>query len=71
LSTHSADLLSDEGIAPEEVLLLEPSGEGTEVTVAKDDEQVKELLKAGASIAETVVPRTAPKRVTRLSLFGD
>jgi len=71
LSTHSADLLSDEGIAPEEVLLLEPSEEGTEVRVAQEDEQVRDLLKAGATIAETVLPRTAPKRVTQLSLFGD
>lgn len=71
LSTHSADFLSDEGIAPDEVLLLEPSEEGTEVRVAQDDEQVRDLLKAGATIAETVLPRTAPKRATQLSLFGE
>lgn len=71
VSTHSADLLSDEGIAPEEVLLLDPSKEGTEVRVAKQDEQIRELLKAGATIAETVLPRTAPKRAIQLALFGD
>ena len=34
VSTHSADLLADEGIAPEEVLLLTPSNEETHVTLA-------------------------------------
>lgn len=71
LSTHSPDLLSDEGIAPEEVLLLEPSKEGTTVFIAKYDKEVRALLNAGASIADTVIPRTAPKRVLQLSLFGE
>jgi predicted ATPase len=71
LSTHSADLLSDEGIAPEEVLMLEPTKEGTEVRVAKNDKQVKRLLEGGATLAETVLPRTAPKRASQLALFGE
>jgi hypothetical protein len=32
VSTHSMDLLSDPGIDGREVLLLEPSAEGTSVT---------------------------------------
>lgn len=71
LSTHSPDLLSDEGIASEEVLLLEPSKEGTTVSVAKYDKEVRSLLDSGLSIADTVIPRTAPKRVLQLSLFGE
>lgn len=71
LSTHSADLLSDEGIAPEEVLLLEPSREGTTITVATEDKQVRSLLDSGLTLAETVVPRTAPKRAEQLALFGE
>jgi predicted ATPase len=71
LSTHSADLLSDEGIAPEEVLMLEPTKEGTDVRVAKSDKQVKRLLEGGATLAETVLPRTAPKRASQLALFGE
>ncbi|MGH7324985.1 MAG: AAA family ATPase [Candidatus Rokuibacteriota bacterium] len=71
LSTHSPDLLSDEGIAPEEVLLLEPSKEDTAVTVAWDDDQVRRLLEGGATLAETVLPRTAPAQAAQLSFFGD
>jgi predicted ATPase len=71
LSTHSADLLADEGIAPEEVLLLEPTKEGTEIRTARSDKQVKRLLDAGATISETVLPRTAPRRAAQLALFGE
>lgn len=70
LSTHSPDLLSDPGIAPEEVLLIEPSHEGSTVVVATDDKEVRQLLKGGATIAETVIPRTAPSGAEQLSLFG-
>jgi predicted ATPase len=71
VSSHSAELLSDEGIAPEEVLLLEPTGEGTIVRLATDDAQIRALLEGGASMAEAVLPRTAPAGTEQLSLFGD
>jgi len=71
LSTHSPELLSDEGIAPEEVLLLTPSEEDTQITPAREDEEVKALLDAGATLAETVLPRTAPAKATQLALFGE
>lgn len=71
VSTHSADLLSDEGIAPEEVLLLQPTAEDTRVTRATDDSQVRALLDGGSTMAEAVLPRVAPKSADQLSLFAD
>lgn len=71
VSTHSPELLSDSGIAPEEVLLLRPTAEDTLVGVASDDEQVRRLLSGGTSLAEAVIPRTAPRLVDQLSLFAD
>jgi len=71
VSTHSADLLSDEGIAPEEVLLLTPSQEGTRVSLATADQEIKALLEGGLSIADAVLPRTAPQNAQQLALFGD
>ncbi len=71
LSTHSADLLSDEGIGAEEVLVLEPLKEGTQVQVAKDVRQIRELLEGGLSMADAVIPRTAPADAGQLALFGD
>lgn len=71
LSTHSADLLSDQGIAAEEVLLLEPSKEGTAVLVAAEDAEVRALLQGGVPMGEVVLPRTAPRGASQLSLFGN
>jgi predicted ATPase len=69
VSTHSADLLSDEGIAPEEVLFLEVTAEDTKVHRASDDGQIRALYQSGVPMAEAVLPRTAPKAVQQLSLF--
>jgi predicted ATPase len=71
VSTHSADLLADEGIAAEEVLLLEPSKEETQVSLASDDVQIRALLEGGAAMADAVLPRTAPPHARQLALFSD
>lgn len=71
VSTHSPDLLVDEGIAPEEVLLLSPTDNGTDVAVSADDKEIAALIAGGASLAEAVVPATAPRRLEQLSLFSD
>ncbi|MDI9432836.1 MAG: AAA family ATPase [Planctomycetota bacterium] len=69
ISTHSADLLSDKGIGGEEVLLLTPGLEGTEVQVASAIQEVRDLLEEGFSAAEAVIPRTEPKSGEQLLLF--
>ncbi len=71
LSTHSVDLLSDEGISAGEVILLEPTQDDTRVIVAGSDEQVRALIEGGIPMGEAVLPRTAPRCVNQLSLFGD
>lgn len=71
LSTHSPDLLRDEGVGLDEVLLLRPSGEGTEVTPASAFKEIRTLLDGGITLAEAVVPKTRPARAEQLTLFGD
>ena len=71
LSTHSPDLLRDEGIGVDEVLLLRPSGEGTEVTLAGKFQDVRDLLDGGGSLADVVIPKTRPQSADQLSLFAD
>jgi len=71
ISTHSADLLSDKGIGGEEVLLLMPDYEGTNVETASSMRDVKSLLDGGFSVAEAVIPKTEPKNLVQLSLFND
>ena len=61
LSTHSPDLLSDKGIGGEEVLILEPGTEGTMVHAASSNEEIKNLLDSGLSIADAALPTTNPQ----------
>ncbi|MBM4345910.1 MAG: AAA family ATPase [Deltaproteobacteria bacterium] len=72
VSTHSASLLSDSSIAAEEVLMLRPTSEQTELTLAASQADVRALLQAGISIGEAVLPRVAPPRPEQLLLkFGE
>lgn len=71
LSTHSPDLLRDEGIGLDEVLLLVPGSEGTDVTTAGSHREIRDLLDGGLSLADVVIPRTRPERAEQLTLFGD
>jgi predicted ATPase len=68
VSTHSNDLLRDEGIGLDEVLVLQPSAEGTTIRPAGDFGEVKDLLDGGLSLAEAVLPRTRPAHAEQLSL---
>lgn len=70
ISTHSAELFGDRGIAAEEVALLKPHGsEGTEVERASETESIRLLLEGGMTIAEAVLPMTAPGSVSQLVFF--
>ena len=67
ITTHSYDILSNEGIAPEEVLLLTNSPEGTEVEVLSNVEKAKNILAAGCSMADVVMPLTKPWSIESMS----
>lgn len=64
LSTHSHDLLMDEGIASEEVLLVEPGNEGSVVVTGATQGEVKQLMESGIPASEAVLSRTLnPKQL--------
>lgn len=71
LSTHSPDLLRDEGIGLDEVLLLRPGSEGTEVAPASAFQEIRDLLQGGMTLADAVIPKTRPAHADQLTLFGD
>lgn len=71
LSTHSPDLLADPGIGKDEVFLLVPSKEGTDINSAAAFKDVAVLLESGFSMSEAVMPKTEPARTEQLPLFGD
>lgn len=70
VSSHSAELFGDRGIKPSEVALLRPRGsEGTVLELASDKQEVRLLLEGGMSIADAVLPLTAPAKIEQLALF--
>jgi predicted ATPase len=70
MTTHSPELLRDEGIALDEVLVLLPSPDGTTVRFARDFEEIKELLEAGIGLAESVPSKTSPSATARINAMG-
>lgn len=65
ISTHSEDLLGDKGIAAEEVLRLEPGKDGTRILPADAGE--REMVRLGLSVAEAILPKSAPKNIDQLA----
>jgi hypothetical protein len=70
LSTHSAELLSEPGIGGEEILMLIPGVEGTQVKPAASVPEIRQLLEDGMSVADAVLPHTEPERASQLELFA-
>ena len=70
ISTHSMDLLSDPGIDGREILLLEPSAEGTAITAVSQIADLSRLLGAGLTAGEVVLPRTRPSQLDFFSSLG-
>jgi predicted ATPase len=68
VSTHSADILHDEGIGLDEVLLLQPREEGTSVQPASSLTEVKMLLEQDYNLADAIIPHTRPEKVHQLLL---
>jgi hypothetical protein len=50
-------------------MMLLPGKEGTLANLASENPQARELLKSGFSIAEAVLPLTAPADIGQISLF--
>lgn len=71
VSTHSTDLLADEGIGLDEVLLLKPSPDGTSVQLASAFEEICFLLKGGSTLAEAIIPKTRPDNPEQLPFFAE
>lgn len=67
ITTHSEALLQDKSIDPREVIRLEPTQDGTRIVEAS--EQDKKLVKAGYSVAETMLPKVKPANIDQFPLF--
>jgi predicted ATPase len=67
VSTHSEALLSNKGIDPKNVLILEPAREGTKIRTVNEKEE--RLLQDGFSVADVLMPEVTLATVGQLSHF--
>lgn len=71
LTTHSSDLLEDEGLGKDEIVVLHPGQEGTEARLGSEIPDIQAMLDVGLSLADILEPATEPPEVQRLpSLFA-
>jgi predicted ATPase len=68
LSTHSYDLLNNNGINAKEVIIIKPEREGTSAENVETIQEIKQLLDSGLSPAEVVLPFTKAPDVDQLYL---
>lgn len=66
ITTHSYEMLSNKGIGRNEVLVLKNTEEGTTVVAVEKIKQIRQILDAGLSIADAVLPLTKPEHLERL-----
>jgi predicted ATPase len=71
VSTHSPELLRDEGIGLHEVFLLQPGPEGTVVRPAGDFEEIRTLVDSGLALEEAVLPKTSPTTAHGIALVKE
>lgn len=67
VTTHSYEMLSHNGIRMSEVLVLETSNEGTSVKTASRIESIKNMVEAGLSIGDAVIPYVKPSTASQMS----
>jgi len=67
ITTHSYDMLSNAGIGSEEVVLLKPSKEGTQVINAASLDDVNAELEVGFTIADAIIPHTKPEKIESIN----
>lgn len=67
ITTHSYDILSSNGIDESEVVVLRNHAEGTRAEVIADIKEAKEVLDAGLTMADAVLPMSRPEHVRDIS----
>ena len=67
ITTHSYDILANEGIDEKEVILLQNNAEGTIAQVIADVKNAKDVLDAGFTMADAVLPLTKPGNVHNMA----
>lgn len=67
ISTHSDSLMADDGISANEVLLVRPVKEGSEVILGADNAEIRGAMQLGLTPAEAIMPITS---MSQIELFA-
>lgn len=67
ISTHSDEMMSDEGIGPNEIILVRTAAEGSEVILGADLMEIRSALDAGLTAADVIMPMTAKAQIDLFS----
>lgn len=68
ITTHSNELLSDSGISYNEIVMIVPQSEGSNIKNVSEITEIKALLDAGFSPSDAILPSTAPQNVEQMAL---
>lgn len=63
ISTHSDLLMSDDGISANEVLLVRPIREGSEVILGADNAAICDAMQSGLTPADAIMPMTSMEQI--------
>lgn len=67
LSTHSVELLEDEGISSDEILVVAPGDNGSSVGTGAANRRISKLMASGITANEAALPMTTP--ASQMTLF--
>jgi predicted ATPase len=71
ITTHSYEMLSGAGVSMNDVIVLNTSKEGTTISTAAHIKGVKQIVEAGLTVADAVLPLTKPEGIEQLTLKLD
>lgn len=70
ITTHSHELLSAPGIGLDEVFVLSPDENGTRIVQPAQMRDVEDMLNAGMSLPDAIMPYSRPSDAEQLPLFA-
>ncbi|MDN5721901.1 MAG: AAA family ATPase [Corynebacterium sp.] len=70
LSTHSPDLLDDEGVLPSEILVLQPTDDGTVANILADIDEVAPMIAADLPKSDMIEALISPRDLSGLIEVG-
>ena len=70
ITTHSYEILSNQGIRAEELIILQPTIEGTIAKNANEDKTVSAMLNAGLSAADVAMAETRNENIDEIGNVG-